>query len=173
MPLYNHHVEFFTATILRWQHLLTAETYKQIIIDSLAWLTHEDRCIVYGFVIMPNHIHLLWRMSNNHGRPEVQGALLRFTAHQFKRRLEEEGSRKLAPYFVAEKDRLFQFWQRDSLVKECWSEPFLLQKLTYIHNNPCQPHWNLAPLPEEYKWSSAHFYLKGQTEFDWLKHYAA
>ncbi|RYY43066.1 MAG: hypothetical protein EOO06_20240, partial [Chitinophagaceae bacterium] len=74
MPLYNHHVEFFTATILRWQHLLATDLYKQIIIDSLAWLSREDRCIIYGFVIMPNHIHLLWRISNNHGRPEVQGA---------------------------------------------------------------------------------------------------
>ena len=82
----------------------------------------------------------------------------------------EEG--KLFKHFVADKDRLFQFWERDSLVKECWSETFLLQKLNYIHHNPCQPHWQLATTPEEYKWSSAGFYYNGVSEFTWLKHYA-
>jgi hypothetical protein len=47
MPLYNYHEEFFTATILRWQHLLTADTYKQIIIDSLQWLSRDDRCYLW------------------------------------------------------------------------------------------------------------------------------
>ena len=29
-----------------------------------------------------------------------------------------------------------------------------LQKLNYIHYNPCQAHWQLAVIPEDYKWSS-------------------
>jgi len=33
------------------------------------------------------------------------------------------------------------------------------QKMVYVHNNPCQPHWNLAERPEDYIWSSAGFYL--------------
>ena len=31
--------------------------------------------------------------------------------------------------------------------------------MTYMHNNPCQPHWNLVEHPEDYVWSSARFYL--------------
>lgn len=31
--------------------------------------------------------------------------------------------------------------------------------MTYSHNNPCQPHWNLVERPEDYIWSSARFYL--------------
>jgi REP element-mobilizing transposase RayT len=173
MPLYNHHLEFLTATILRWQHLLAEDSYKRLITDSLEWLSRENRCMVYGFVIMPNHIHLLWRMSNNHGRPEVQGALLSYTAHRFKELLKKDGTQKLSSYFVGDADRAYQFWQRDSLVKECWSETFLLQKLAYIHHNPCQPRWSLSLTPEEYKWSSANFYRQGQSEFHWLKHYAS
>ena len=50
------------------------------------------------------------------------------------------------------------------------------QKLNYIHFNPCQPHWNLAASPEEYKWSSARFYETGIKHpipmgFDWLTHF--
>jgi len=169
---YNYHIEFLTATILRWQHLLAVDKYKQIIVDSLHWLHKEERCKVFGFVIMHNHIHLIWRINDKHARGEVQGALLSYTAHQFKEHLRKTDRAKLNDYFVGDSDRTFQFWERDSRVKECWSEPFLLQKLAYIHYNPCQPHWKLATLPEEYQWSSASFYFSGCSEFDWLHHYA-
>lgn len=173
MPLINYHIEFLTATILRWQHLLEDDYYKQVIVDSLLWLNKNERCTIYSFVIMPNHIHLLWRIHNKFARREVQGALLSFTAHQFKDHLRENNRTKLFQHYVAEKDREFQFWERDAMVKECWSETFLLQKLQYIHNNPCQPHWQLVAVPEEYRWSSAHFYYNGKTEFDWLTHYTS
>jgi len=75
-------------------------------------------------------------------------------------------------YHVDAKDRNYQFWQRTPMVKETWSEKFFLQKLNYIHQNPCQPHWMLAALPEDYKWSSAMFYEKNIIEpYNWLTHY--
>jgi hypothetical protein len=43
-----------------------------------------------------------------------------------------------------------------------FSPDFLRQKVEYTHNNPCQPHWQLAAKPEEYVWSSAGFYLAGR-----------
>ena len=46
---------------------------------------------------------------------------------------------------------------------------FLEQKLTYIHNNPVQLHWQLADTPEEYPWSSARFYLREQPALIMLK----
>ncbi len=128
---------------------------------------------MYGFVIMPNHIHLIWKINDKYARAEVQGALLSFTAHQYKEYLKKTDKQKLNDYFVGDADRTFQFWERDSRVKECWSEPFLMQKLNYIHHNPCQPHWKLATLPEDYKWSSAAFYFTGLSEFTWLNHYAS
>jgi hypothetical protein len=33
---------------------------------------------------------------------------------------------------------------------------------SYMHNNPYQPHWDLAERPEDYIWSSARFYLLEQ-----------
>jgi putative transposase len=45
------------------------------------------------------------------------------------------------------------------------------QKLDYIHNNPLHERWNLAKSPEEYKWSSADFYMTGKDEFGLLTHY--
>ena len=169
--LQTYHTEFLTATILYWQHLLSDDTYKQIIVDSLEWTGNEDRCTVFAFVIMPNHIHLVWKISDHYARNEVQGAFLSFTAHEFKKYLKRTDPLKLKKHFVNGVDRTYQFWERDSRVKECWTEHFLLQKINYIHNNPLQPHWNLATSPEDYYWSSAAFYQTGKTDFRWLRHY--
>ena len=36
------------------------ENLKKIIADSLQWMHQNNRARTHGFVIMPNHIHLLW-----------------------------------------------------------------------------------------------------------------
>ena len=167
VPL-NYYPEFLTATILRWQYLLKDDSCKQIIIDSLDWLVTNEKCKVYAFVVMPNHIHLIWKILDGLTRQEVQGAFFRFTAHEFKKLLKKNNRKILSEYFVNDSDRIYQFWERDSLIKECFTKNFTEQKMEYIHQNPCKPQWNLAILPEEYKWSSAAFYFKGYDKFEWL-----
>jgi REP element-mobilizing transposase RayT len=53
-----HYPQFFTATILEWKHLLKPDKYKDFITESLSFRVNEKQVFVYGFVIMPNHIHL-------------------------------------------------------------------------------------------------------------------
>ncbi|MNK24600.1 Transposase IS200 like protein [compost metagenome] len=167
--LKSYHPEFLTATILNWQHLLSAD-FKKIIVNTLSWLVKQRRCKIYGFVIMPNHIHLLWKIEDGFDRANVQGALLSFTAHEFKKCL-RGNEMLLENYQVNLIDRSFQFWQRDCVVKECWGEEFLKQKLDYIHNNPLQVHWNLSDFPENYYWSSASFYESGESPFEFITYY--
>lgn len=57
------------------------------------------------------------------------------------------------------------------MVKECWNEWFLEEKLEYIHQNPLQEHWLLATMPEDYYWSSASFYIRNENHFKFLTHY--
>ncbi len=61
-----NYVQFFTATILKWKTLLFNNSYKEIILDSLSFLVTNGRVKVYGFVIMPNHIHLIWQVREEH-----------------------------------------------------------------------------------------------------------
>ena len=66
----------------------------------------------------------------------------------------------------------YQLWQEGFHPQAIVSDEMMLQKLEYIHHNPCQPHWLLTPLPEDYKWSSAMFYEKNIIEpYRWLTHY--
>lgn len=51
----EHYVQFFTATILEWKHLLKPDKYKQLILDSFQFLVKNGRVKVYGFAVMINH----------------------------------------------------------------------------------------------------------------------
>jgi putative transposase len=167
----NYHTEFLTGTIYNWEHLLKGDEYKQIVTDSFNWLAKNKKCVINAFVVMPNHFHLLWKISDGFERKDVEGALFSFTAHEFKRHLKKSEPSLLENHFVNKSDRSFQFWEREPMAKECWTKKFFRQKLNYIHFNPYQPHWNLARSPEQYKWSSANFYETGIKNFNFLTHF--
>ena len=168
---FDHHAHFFTATILEWKHLLKEDEFKDIIINSLLFLKEEKSIVVYGFVIMPNHIHLIWQIQDGFKRENIQMRFLKFTAQQMKFRLIDTNDPRLSDFNVNTSDRQFQFWERNALSVELWSPKVFMQKLGYIHNNPLQDKWRLVQYPEDYKYSSARFYETGIDEFGLLTHY--
>ena len=52
MQYAEYYVQFFTATILEWKHLLKQDQYKDIIVESLRYFVKEQRVKVNAFVIM-------------------------------------------------------------------------------------------------------------------------
>lgn len=74
-------------------------------------------------------------------------------------------------FYVGAKDRKYQFWKRNSLIRHLDSREIVEQKLDYIHNNPVQGKWMLSEDPLGYKYSPARFYENEDTEFDFLTHY--
>jgi REP element-mobilizing transposase RayT len=163
---------FFTATNLNWVHILKDDFHKNIIIESLRFLCDDKRAKVLGFVIMPNHIHLIWQILEPHKRWNVQRDFLKYTAQQIKFNLHENDSSLLDDILVRSRDRMCQIWERNSLSFELDNPKTLIQKLNYIHNNPLQEKWNLSSSPEEYMFSSAKFYEKGADDFGFITHFS-
>jgi putative transposase len=62
-PIITEWPQYFTATNLKWKKLLQLDKYKDIIVDSLRFLVADKRITLYAFVIMINHIHLIWRYA--------------------------------------------------------------------------------------------------------------
>ncbi|HLP39180.1 transposase [Lacibacter sp.] len=160
---------FFTSTINNWKPLLKNDSYKQIIIDSLEWLANAGKLDVFAFVIMPNHFHVIWRTNDINGKETVQGSFLKYTAHQFRRKLLNDNPSSLAEYAVRASNKEYEFWQRDPVAIYLYSPPVAWQKLEYIHLNPLGEHWNLVTDPCEYYYSSASFYEKDIVHFPFLK----
>ena len=158
---FDSSVYFYTATIYKWQHLLVDDNRKQIIIDSIKFMVNEKRINLYAFVIMPNHIHLIYSPNENYPHSDFKRDFLKFTAQVLRNKLIETGSRELLLYKSSQNDRNYQIWKRHSLAIPIYYASVFKQKLEYIHLNPCQPKWALADFPELYLYSSAEFYKQG------------
>jgi putative transposase len=165
----REHSFFLTVTCLEWAHLLGEDRFKDIVINSLRFLTHSDRIRVYAFVIMSNHFHLIWQTLGDHKREDVQRDFLKFTGQQTLKILRNENSEALKNLLVQAKDRKYQVWERNSLSIPLWSPEIFWQKIHYIHYNPVKA--GLCAFPEDYKYSSARYYLKNERDWDFLVHY--
>jgi putative transposase len=167
----SSNVYFFTATNLNGTKLLEDDEHKSIVISSLQFLSEHQRIKVLGFVIMPNHIHLIWQILTPHKNEDVQRDFLKYTAQQIKFSLIKKDSALLDVIKVNAKDRRYQLWERNPLRFELDNSVTLLQKLNYIHKNPLQEKWLLAEREEDYYYSSAKFYTTESSSFSFLIHY--
>ena len=66
MDFYNSF--FYTQTICDFAQLLADDNLKLIIIKSLQYLVKQQLVEVNVYVIMPNHIHLIWNMLKDNGK---------------------------------------------------------------------------------------------------------
>lgn len=102
---------FFTATNLEWKKLLLPDEQKDLIIESMRFLVKDKSVIIYDFVIMQNHIHIIWQMQAGRKRDDVQRDFLKHTAQKIKDNLLKKKSQELKDYLVNAKDRKYQFWE--------------------------------------------------------------
>ncbi len=169
MEILTEHAQFLTASIYKKKHLLSNESYKTLIVNSLRFLVNDGRVFVNAFVIMNNHIHLIWQAREGYQTREIQRDFLKYTAQMIKFDLQKNDPKLLSEFFVNLKDREYQIWQRSPMNIELYTEKVFEQKLDYIHYNPVKA--GLCQLPEEYKYSSASFYYLQKSEFEFLTHY--
>ena len=77
---------FNTSTALYWKHLFANDIYKDIIVDSLKFMSYKKWIVVYGLVIMLNHIHLLIEVPIEVPvEKDIQHSFMSFTAHEIKK----------------------------------------------------------------------------------------
>jgi REP element-mobilizing transposase RayT len=164
-----HWPHFYTATILDWKYLLQEDNFKDIIISSLQYLVTKNKIKLYAFVIMSNHIHLIWQALSVSNPEKNRLSFMKYTAQQMKFELMKTNEQLLKEFKVDKKDRAYQFWKREALSIELFTEKVFMQKLEYIHNNPVKA--GLCKYPEDYKYSSASFYNGGIDYFEILTSY--
>jgi len=136
----------------RCLHFITFSCYRRIkLLDTVAvrdaFELELERvrcwygCYVTGYVVMPEHVHLLLSEPE---RGELSLVI---------QMLKQITSRKLKP---SDQPR---FWQVRCYDFPVWSEAKRIEKLRYIHRNPVSR--GLVERPEEWKWSSFAHYATG------------
>lgn len=97
--------------------------------QSLSYL-HREACIkVFGFVIMPNHIHLIWELKKQNGKESPVARFMKFTAKQFQMELKTRAPYILEQYKVDWNSRNYNFWKPGTpgyifSFEAFWSAPF-------------------------------------------------
>ena len=161
--------QFYTASTRARLPLLSSDKYKNIITDSLHFMVHDRRIELNAFVVMDDHIHLIWQPLPGHSLSSIQLNFMKFTAQRIKRELYINDPMLLEQCRVNKSDRDYQVWKRKPLSIELSSAKAFLQKLEYIHYNPVKA--GICAFPEHYYFSSALFYENAIDHFNMLTHY--
>lgn len=103
---------FFTAKINNSVKALETDQAKKIITKSLQFAVEKVRAKIWGFVLMPDHIHL--GMYLNEDQSEFQKKILGFTAQTILKMLKENEDPILQDLLSTQSDRQYHFWERRS-----------------------------------------------------------
>lgn len=164
-------IYFITFTILKWQRIFVNERYSNLIYKWFDYQVEKYGNMIHGYVIMPNHFHGLIYISED--SPPISKLIQnakRFLAYEIVKQLSEDGRRNIIDLFAynarrdkGAKHKVFED-SFDSKIIE--NANLFIEKLRYIHNNPCKEPWCLTDAPENYVWSSASNYILGQGKYD-------
>jgi putative transposase len=112
-----------------------------------------------GYVIMPEHVHLLMGESGAVSPAKaVQVFKQRVSLRMRGKKCEEE--RQSPSRFKEEEAELRRFWQRRYYDFNVYTRAKLKEKLEYMHANPVKE--RLVDHPRDWPWSSWSFYETGE-----------
>jgi REP element-mobilizing transposase RayT len=155
---------FITATVVDWVDVFSRKAYRDCIIESLDFCIKNKGMILYGFVIMSNHIHLIIQSDKNKLSDLIRD-FKKFTAKNILHKIETEPESRadwmLKRFEFAckshSRNEKYQFWQYGNHPEEIFSEKFFWSKLDYIHLNPVRA--GIVDKASHYVYSSASNYI--------------
>jgi len=110
--------------------------------SGLERIRTQHRMCVYGYVVMPEHVHLLVSEPENGSLAQAMQSLKQGVARRLALRAEEP------------------FWLERYYDHNVWTERKFIEKLKYIHRNPVRR--GLVARAQDWNWSSFRHYLTGE-----------
>ena len=152
---------FLTMSVVGWIDVFTRKNHKLAIISSLKYCQKEKGLAIFGYCLMPSHLHLIARAENNFSLSDILRDFKKFTSKAILTQIQTENESRrdwMMEYFRKAPERLngrtiFQFWQEGNHAEEINSNRFFNEKLQYIHNNPVKE--LIVEKPEDFLFSSA------------------
>jgi len=152
-------IYFVTFTTVNWIDVFTRPMYKDIVVESLNYCIKNKGLVVYAWVIMSNHVHLVIERRSV-ALEDVMRDLKKYTSREILKAIEEnpQESRKAWMLWMFEragkKNSKYQFWQQHNQPVELTLQAYAIDgSIDYIHNNPVKAGFVLRP--EDYPYSSA------------------
>ena len=166
-------VHYVTFTIVYWIGLFSRPIYHEILLENLRFYQKERGLIIYAWVIMSNHMHLIVKSSSGK-LSEIIRDYKSYTSKKIIEAIKEypESRREWMLWMMdraAKKHRRntkYQLWKHENHPEELESNKFLDQKLDYVHLNPVRA--GIVQNAEDYLLSSAKDYcdIKGLVDIE-------
>ena len=134
-------LHFITCSCYRRQPFMNTPERRNLFLDILEQTRLRYRFVIAGYVIMPEHFHLLL------SEPQIgtPSTVMQVLKQRFSRQVSKENA---APVW---QERFYDF--------NVWTENKRIEKLRYMHRNPLNR--GLVAEPQDWEWSSFRFYLYG------------
>lgn len=117
--------------------ILAADTLRQMIADCIDRTRNECGLHLLGYVIMPDHVHLVVIPPVELELGRIIGDLKRQSARQVLDWLRAEESPLLEQFRVVRNGRLrYALWQRRCFDHNCRNADAVKSRIEYCHNNP-------------------------------------
>lgn len=155
---------FITATVVDWVDIFSRKIYRDVVIDCFDYCIKNKGMILYSYVIMSNHIHMV--VQSNEGKlSDLLRDFKKFTSKTILDKIQSAPeSRKdwmLERFKLAteshSRNKNFQLWQYGNHAEEIYSEKFMWSKINYIHFNPVRA--GIVLRPQDYIYSSSSNYI--------------
>lgn len=173
------HVHFWTVSCHGRLSFFWLDEMKHVVVDGLRHIQQEHGICLVGYVVMPEHVHvLLYPHARGSDNPLSISTLLR----DFKQFVGFHGKARLREYWKTNgslwSDPLNKWARAPNTDKSLWLKrgydfnvttlDTLVEKLNYCHKNPITR--GLVDRPEDWAWSSFRYYeqLEGVVlNLDW------
>ncbi len=153
------HPHFITCSCYRRRPGLGTGARRNLFLRILEKVRRRYRFDVVGYVVMPEHFHLLMSEPEQGDPSLVMQVLKQRVARQANR---NRRRRRAQPelFSAGPEDPPAHFWQRRFYDFNVWSKRKRVEKLRYMHRNPVTR--GLVSSPELWVWSSFRFYNYGE-----------
>lgn len=151
------HLHFITCSCSKRRPLLGSATARDCFVEKLRECRGRFGFLLIGYVVMPEHVHLLISEPPQGSPSDVMRELKRSVALSLSiDSLKNKHSNQVRPRKVATKDADEDFWLRRFYDFNVWTRQKRNEKLNYMHLNPLKR--GLVRDPKEWPWSSYRFY---------------
>ncbi|MGB7435780.1 MAG: transposase [Candidatus Acidiferrum sp.] len=141
-------LHFINFTCYHQRKLLGNASARDVAVKLLGETRKQFGFELLGYVIMPEHVHLLISESSGAAPARVIQVFKQRSSHQMR------GS------FAEDAGALWRFWQPRYYDLNVFTEKKLREKLDCMHMNPVRE--NLVSDPRDWPWSSWTFYERGE-----------
>jgi putative transposase len=146
---------FITCSCYHRQPFLASARRRDLFLEILEEVRYKYQFVVWGYVVMPEHFHLLIGEPSKRSVAVAMQVLKQRVSCRCRRKKKVHGQMRL---WQAELPPAF--WQKRSYDFNVFSQRKHAEKINYMHNNPVKR--GLVDSPELWRWSSFRSYRFGE-----------